>query len=66
MARPIFLSKNQAADYVGVPVVDFDRLVAKGILPAPERGLSVERWCASYIRAHLLANGNSWGNRLEG
>ena len=57
MARPRFLSKSQAAEYIGIRVIDFDRLLALNLLPMPECGLSIERWNASALRATLLSYG---------
>jgi hypothetical protein len=57
MATALYLSKSQAAEYIDIRVIDFEWLVAMGFLPKAERGLLVERWNSSALRATLLSYG---------
>lgn len=50
---PLYITKNQAAKWIGIPVVDFENLVSLGLLPEHEEGLSVERWEKIALRCYL-------------
>jgi hypothetical protein len=49
---PLYLTKSQAAKYIGIPICDFEELVSLGAMPDPEEGLSEDRWDKSDLRCH--------------